>query len=309
MPSSVTAGIAKVPGVTDVSGFRSRQLPIPSSDEGGDVRRLTATAAKLVDIKLRSGSWTDLKLNKVFVYTDVCERTPSPRRVADARAVPVGRSATADGGGHLRRLEHRGQLRARLLDVQARTSPARASISSPGARVVPGQSVRTVQERVATYLDKVDPAVKVQNRKEFQQTQEDQVNQFLAVINGLLFLAVVIALIGIANTLALSVFERTRELGLMRAVGMQRTQTKSIVRWESVLVAVFGALLGIVLGVVLGHPCRRARCRRAVVSSIAIPATQLFVYVVLAIVAGTISAYFPARRAAKMNVLAAIAHE
>jgi putative ABC transport system permease protein len=148
----------------------------------------------------------------------------------------------------------------------------------------------------------------VQDRKEFQKSQEDQVNQFLAVINALLFLAVVIALIGIANTLALSVFERTRELGLMRAVGMARAQTKSMVRWESVLVAVFGAILGIVLGVALGILVAGA-LPSAVVSSIAVPGTQLVAYVVLAIVAGTISAYFPARRAAKMNVLEAIAHE
>ena len=152
-----------------------------------------------------------------------------------------------------------------------------------------------VKDSVATYLGTADPAVTVQNRQEFQQSQENQVNQFFVLINALLFLAVVITLIGIANTLALSVFERTRELGLMRAVGMARTQTKSMVRWESVLIAVFGALLGIVLGVVLGVLVAGVAVRSRVGRGD--PGGQLFAYVVLAIVAGTIAAYFPAWRA------------
>ena len=92
----------------------------------------------------------------------------------------------------------------------------------------------------------------MQDQAEFRKSQEDQLNQLLAIVYGLLFFAVVIAILGIMNTLALSVFERTREFGLLRAVGTTRRQLKRAVRWESVIVSVFGALLGLVVGLPLG---------------------------------------------------------
>ena len=127
----------------------------------------------------------------------------------------------------------------------------------------------------------------------------------MITINVLLTLAVFIALIGIANTLALSVYERTREIGLMRAVGMLRAQTRMMVRWESVLVAVFGALLGVALGIVLGTLVALA-LPSTFVSTVTIPISTLVGYVLAAVVAGMAAALFPARRAARMNVLDAI---
>ncbi len=306
MPSSITAGVAKIPGVTDVSGFRSGEFRYDNSTKQGLFADHTTTP-RLIDIKLRSGSWSKLGLDSVFVYTDPANehhlhvgshipvQFPSGQRRTLTVAGIYGDSSIV--GNYLLDLStYRQNFTGVSYDLFA------------GTRVTPGTSVQTVQSSVQRFLDRTDPAVSVQNRAQFQQAQENQVNQFLVIINSLLFLAVVIALIGIANTLALSVFERTRELGLMRAVGMERTQTKSLVRWESVLVAVFGALLGIVLGLGIGILVAGA-LPTAVVSSVAVPGGQLVGYVVLAIVAGTVSAYFPARRAAEMNVLAAIAHE
>ncbi len=152
------------------------------------------------------------------------------------------------------------------------------------------------------------PSVKAENRVEFRQGQQDQLNSFLAVIQVLLALSLVIALIGIANTLALSVFERTREIGLLRAVGMTRRQLRRAVRWEAVIIAVFGAILGLALGVIFGVAAVVA-IPDSIISSISIPIGVLLVYVVLAAVAGILASLFPAWRASRMNVLEAIYHE
>ena len=96
------------------------------------------------------------------------------------------------------------------------------------------------------------PNVKVQSRAQFEATQTAQVNQLLGLVYALLALAVVIALIGIVNTLMLSVFERTHEIGLLRAVGMKRRQIRAMIRSESVILAVFGAIIGIIIGTGLG---------------------------------------------------------
>lgn len=152
------------------------------------------------------------------------------------------------------------------------------------------------------------PQISVRTKDEFRDAQADQIDQALLVVNVFLGLALVIALIGIANTLALSVFERTRELGLLRAVGMQRRQMRRMVRWEGAIVAVFGGLLGVVLGVIFGIVAVIV-IPNSIIDRVDIPVMQLLIYVVIAGFAGLLSAYFPARRAAKLNVLDAIGFE
>jgi putative ABC transport system permease protein len=193
------------------------------------------------------------------------------------------------------------------------TSTYRANFAGPtldffvGATLAEGASLQQVKDDVKTVLLDQAPQVKVQDKDEFRKSQEQQVNILLAVINALLGLAVAIALIGIANTLALSVYERTRELGLLRAVGMLRSQMRGMVRWEAVLVSVFGAVLGVALGIVLGVLVAIA-LPASVVSTVAVPTLQLLGYILFALVAGIWAARKPAKRAARMNVLEAIAH-
>ncbi|MDQ1444859.1 MAG: putative transport system permease protein, partial [Acidimicrobiaceae bacterium] len=124
---------------------------------------------------------------------------------------------------------------------------------------------------------------------------------------ALLLLAVLIAVIGIANTLALSIHERTRELGLLRAVGMTRSQLRSTVRWESVIIALFGTVLGLVVGTFFGWSMVKALSEEGF-SRFAIPVGSLATVVVLAALAGVLAAVFPARRSAKLDVLRAITH-
>jgi putative ABC transport system permease protein len=130
----------------------------------------------------------------------------------------------------------------------------------------------------------------------------------LNLITALLVLAVIIALLGIASTLALSVAERTGELGLLRAVGMRRAQLAQMIAAESVIVAVIGALLGTALGVGLGAALAAA-FTRSQQTTVVIPGGQIAVYVIAAAVAGLLAAIAPARRAARMNMLTAIATE
>ena len=152
------------------------------------------------------------------------------------------------------------------------------------------------------------PNVKLQDQAQYKAQQEQQVNQLLNLVYGLLALALVIALIGIANTLALSVYERTRELGLLRAVGMTRRQLRASVRFEALVISLFGAAEGLVLGTALGCAIVAA-LRSEGVTTLAVPAGQLITLAVLGGLAGLLAAVAPSRRAARLDVLAAIATE
>ena len=147
--------------------------------------------------------------------------------------------------------------------------------------------------------------VSYKTRAQFEASAQASVNQLLGLVYVLLALAVVIALIGIVNTLMLSVFERTREIGLLRAVGMKRRQVRSMIRSESVIITLFGGVVGILRGLALGIVLAYA-LRNNGVTTIAVPVPSLIAFVVLSAVLGLIAASWPARRAANLDVLAAI---
>jgi putative ABC transport system permease protein len=150
------------------------------------------------------------------------------------------------------------------------------------------------------------PNVKVQSRAQFEASQAAQVNQLLGLVYALLALAVIIALIGIVNTLMLSVFERTHEIGLLRAVGMKRRQIRAMIRSESVILALFGAVIGIIVGTLLGIALVSSLHSQGITVT-TIPWASLVVFLVLAGLLGLLAASWPARRAARLDVLAAIA--
>ena len=152
------------------------------------------------------------------------------------------------------------------------------------------------------------PNVQVQSRAQFEKAQTAQVNQLLGLIYALLGLAVIIALIGIVNTLMLSVFERTREIGLLRAVGMKRRQVRSMIRSEAVILAVFGAVIGVVLGAALGVALVSALRSQGITTTV-VPTTNLIIFLILAAVLGLLAASWPARRAARLDILTAITTE
>jgi putative ABC transport system permease protein len=150
------------------------------------------------------------------------------------------------------------------------------------------------------------PSARAQTPDEWQKEVEGFLDSLLNLIYALLGLAIIIAVLGIVNTLALSILERTREIGLLRAVGLGRRQTRSMVRSEAVIVAVFGALLGLVVGLFFGWAMTRAIEE---LTEFTIPWTTLAIFVALSALAGVLAALGPARRAARMDVLRAIATE
>jgi putative ABC transport system permease protein len=151
------------------------------------------------------------------------------------------------------------------------------------------------------------PNVGVQTRSHYEAAQVAKVNQLLGIVYALLALAVLIALIGIVNTLMLAVFERTREIGLLRAVGMNRRQIRTMIRSEAVILAVFGAVIGIVVGTGLGIALVSALKRSQEFTVTAVPVSRLLAFLLIAAVLGLVAASWPARRAARLDVLAAIA--
>ena len=161
---------------------------------------------------------------------------------------------------------------------------------------------RTAVEGVAETYGNPD----VFDRQQYIDERAGNIDQALGLIYVMLALAIIIALMGIANTLALAVYERTSELGILRAVGTTRPQVRAMVRWESVIIAVFGTLAGIAVGVFLGWALFRIADIDGF-NAFALPTGQLITIVVVGAIAGVLAGLRPARRAAKLDVLQAVA--
>jgi putative ABC transport system permease protein len=165
-----------------------------------------------------------------------------------------------------------------------------------------GAAQASLQARLSGF-----PGVRAYTRSAFAAKQLSWVSQMLGVIYVLLALAVIVSLFGIVNTLALSVFERTRELGMLRAIGMTRRQVRRMIRHESVITALLGVALGIAVGLFLGAMVTSALSNQGL--QFAVPIGSLVVFVVIAVIAGMVAAIAPARRASRLHPLTALAYE
>ncbi|MEU8470209.1 ABC transporter permease [Streptomyces sp. NPDC029006] len=171
----------------------------------------------------------------------------------------------------------------------------------------PGTKPADLRERLERTL-KPFPQVQVRDQADYKELVHNQIAVLLYLVYALLGLAIVIAVLGVVNTLALSVVERTREIGLLRAIGLSRRQLRRMIRLESVVIAVFGAVLGLALGLVWGVCMQQVLALRGL-TALAIPWGTILAVVVGSAVVGVVAALLPALRASRMNVLAAIAHE
>lgn len=296
--------IREVPEVAAVSEFRQNAFRFRGADNF-----LTAvdpaTIEQVATVDMITGTTSALAQGSILVYKDVAEENGFKQGDTVTLEFPsTGAQRFVVGGIY-------GENRlvgdwVISLDTYERNYTEQLDTfvlvkGRPG--VSPSALQHAVEGKVGDF-----PNIQVQDQAAFREKQAGFIDQILGLVTALLLLAVIIALFGIVNTLSLSIFERTREIGLLRAVGMTRRQLRSMVRWESVIIAVFGALLGLALGVFFGFSLQQALKGQGL-SELRIPATQLIVYVVLAGLAGVAAAVLPARKAAKLNVLEAITYE
>ncbi|GHH93256.1 hypothetical protein GCM10017779_37130 [Streptomyces capillispiralis] len=170
-----------------------------------------------------------------------------------------------------------------------------------------GTGTDALRDRLESALDPY-PQAQVRDQADYKDLVHDQIAVLLYLVYALLGLAIVIAVLGVVNTLALSVVERTREIGLLRAIGLARRQLRRMIRLESVVIAVFGAVLGLALGLVWGL-CMQQVLALQGMTALAVPWGTVVAVVVGSVVVGIAAALLPALRASRMNVLEAIAHE
>jgi len=258
-----------------------------------------------VDLDLRSGTYQGLTDGGLLVHKDpASDLGLSPGSTVQAE-FPLGeRELTVvgvyDDAAVLGNWVISIELYEEVFDSSVQFDLFAAAVVADGFDV---EAVRPLVDDVAAAY----PEARLQDRDEFQESLESQIDQLLLTVNALLVFAVMIAVLGIVNTLMLSVFERTREIGLLRAVGMTRRQTRRMIRWEAIIVAVFGGILGVSLGLVFGF-IAAAAMPESFLTEVGVPVGQLLAILSLCVVVGLLAAIFPARRAARLNVLDAIAH-
>jgi len=297
--NAVGPAAASVHGVTATSTVYQDQFELK-----GSLENLTAVSTRdlsaTVILDMTEGSSSTLADGQLLIDTT----TANSKHLAVGDVVPVKFAKTGKASMRIGGVFKANSLIGKYL-VGDSFFLAHFSNELPIAVLVTTNGSPGVDQSISHALVAY-PNLKIQTRAQFEKSQQAQVNQLLGLVYALLALAVLIALIGIVNTLMLSVFERTHEIGLLRAVGMKRRQIRAMIRSESVILAVFGAIIGIIVGTGLGIALAWSLKSQGI-TDIVVPFTSLIVFLVLAAVLGLIAASWPARRAAKLDVLAAIA--
>jgi putative ABC transport system permease protein len=301
---TIAKQIRHLPGVQTVAEFRSAAGKI----HGDQVFLGAANPAQLkqgLQVPMQSGTFTDLNGKTILV----------DKTTASSEGYELGDVIPLKLQGGTQRLKVAGIFSASAV-VPANYLVTLGTLTR-GA-IKPEDNLLFITPKagvsVSELHDQIDPitrnlpTIELQDRAGFADAQNKQVDNFLLLIYALLGLSIVIAALGIVNTLALSVIERTREVGLLRAIGLSRRQLRRMVRLESIAIAVLGAVLGIVIGTVFGVSLIKALSDQGL-DVLSIPWLRMAIFVVIAAVIGVLAAWLPARRAAKLNVLKAITTE
>ena len=302
LPADLSSSLNGKPGVANASGIALVPLRI------GTTEALAAATdpAALTDNILLTASAGDLgSLSPTTIL--ISKKTADEKRWKVGTELPVG---FAEGGRTTLRVSgiyQENQLAGSYLIDKATAVRYVTNLTDVVGLVRatdgsdPNEVLATIDEVLAEY-----PGVKVQTRGEYIQNAQDQIGQLVNLIYGLLLLSVVIAFFGIVNTLALSVIERTREIGLLRAVGMSRRQLRSMIWLESLVIALYGALLGVALGSLFGWAILPPLADQGL-DSFSYPGWLVVLFFFVAGLLGVVAALLPARRAARLDVLRAIA--
>ncbi|WP_328519680.1 ABC transporter permease [Kribbella sp. NBC_00359] len=305
LPPPVAAEVAKVPGVEQVTSVRGGE-----AKAFGKTITITAVdpqAPDLLTFDWRSGSQASLgELGADGAILDSA--------YADEHGLVLGsRFPMQTATGKNLQLQVKGIFRppaggSPFGNVTISTATFDATSSQPlNLYTFVNMSGGVTPENTAALTSALStfPNAKAQTRDEFKKAQTDGIKSILNVLYVLLALSVLVSLFGIVNTLVLTVFERTRELGMLRAIGLTRGQVKRMIRQESVITALIGAVIGIVLGLVLAS----LLAARLDEISFTIPVLQLVIFAVVSVIVGIFAAIWPARRAAKLNPLEALQYE
>lgn len=302
--ASLTDDIAAVPGVATVARMRYTPLTVGTDDTfvaGADAQALS----EIVDLTVVEGSLADVTDESAVITTEGAQdwdyqlgSTMELTLAGLQRQVTVAAIIEPSAVVGVKALFSLPTLTALGVAEEDRYAfITRTPDADPAAL---GADLRAVVADI--------PSVTIKDQQEFKDEQRGPIDTMLSLIYALLGLAVVIAVLGIINTLALSVIERTREIGLLRAVGLSRRQLRTMVRLESIAIALLGAILGIVLGVSFGVALQRSLADDGI-TILAIPWGQLALFVAVAASVGILAAVWPGRRAGRLDILRAISAE
>jgi putative ABC transport system permease protein len=288
--------LRSTPGVDAVSEYRITRAQVDGSGRDMFAAFDSAVIGSLFDLGHVQGDLASLRSDGIAMYVD--DDDPTPARLGDEVDVvfPNGERtmtvrATFDNASEW--------VGTEFVDLQAFAAGVETQLD---ARIYVSASDVSAVERVADSY----ATAKVLDKDGFIAEQNADIDMMLKLIYAMLGLAVVIALLGIANTLALSIHERRREIGLLRAVGMTRAQVRSAVRYESVIIALFGTALGLGIGVFFGWAMVGALADQGV-DTLSIPTGALIAITIGGAVAGGLAAVSPSRRAASVDILKAVA--
>jgi putative ABC transport system permease protein len=308
IPADVARQVANVDGVDQVTtiGYSSAKVEGVSGDErvsGIDPN----TVGGLVDFEVEDGEGPD-ELGRNDAVIDRAFGDSEGVGIGDTLAVltPTGKRVSFNVIGEVK--DNADLLGSFIVTTQAlRNDFGYDQAGTVVAGVAPGADFSATENRVKELVDRRFPIAEAQDTEELKETQREQLNGLLSLIYALLALAVIVSIFGIVNTLALSIHERTRELGLLRAIGMSRRQVRQMVRYEAVITALIGAILGSILGIVFSVLISRPLADEGF--ELSFPVGSLLILLVLAAIAGVLAAIGPARRASRLDVLESLAYE
>jgi len=309
LPGGVYDTVRAVPGVDDASGIAFQQVQI----DGAKQAPLFAIAPTAITSVL-SFEWLRGGDDQLIVKLEGDNALVEEQTATANGIVPGSKVTVMTQQGKKRTLTIIGEYRDPVMLNGLTISDAtfaelfEGSLRNPYYVLVDAGDGATEQvtSALATAL-KPFPNTKAYTKQEYVDTVSKAINRTLMIIYALLALSVIISLFGIVNTLVLAVYERTREIGMLRAIGTSRRQVRRIVRYESVITSLIGAVLGIVLGTVFGYAVVADLSEQGI--SFAFPLAQLVAFLVLAGLAGVLAAIVPARRAARLNILDAVHYE
>jgi len=309
LPASATRALQDQPQVDTVSAIRFSEGRVAGVGKTAVTGVDTGTLDRVFNLSWTEGSPQTLRAlgpRDVAVDKDWAKKHGVGVGDTVAIATPTGAALRLTVRGIY---DDKANLFAPLTVTNALMGPAFnvAGNAFLMASVTPGADPGAVKDAAGRAIKHQYPSLKVLTKQGFLDEQYGQVNQLLAFFYVLLALTVIISLFGIVNTMMLAIHERTRELGMLRAIGTSRTQVKKIVRYESVITAMIGAVLGVVLGAIFAVLVTIPLKDQGFV--ISIPVLSLVILLILGAIAGVLAAIWPARRAAKLDVLQALAYE